>query len=197
MQNEDVKNKVSSTNTEKYGNKSFLHSQKYKDLSTLRHAKRVEKRYPTLLFKTIDWEESRVKCLKCNKNFKVSLRFLEGRNLVKHEPCIYCNPVGAVKTSHAQKEVYEFIKDNYSGEIKQNVRKVLHKRELDIYLPELKLAIEYNGVYWHNELALHSDYHLNKTKDCLDKGIKLVHIFEDDWGSKKEIIKSRLLSLIN
>jgi len=61
---------------------------------------------------------------------------------------------------------------------------------LDIFIPQHNLAIEFNGLYWHNELFVDDKYHLNKTTQCQEKGISLIHIFEDEWLYKKNIIKS-------
>jgi hypothetical protein len=53
------------------------------------------------------------------------------------------------------------------------------------------LAIEYNGVYWHStNRGVEQNYHLNKTSDCIDKGIQLIHIFQHDWSYRSEIVKS-------
>jgi len=70
-----------------------------------------------------------------------------------------------------------------------NNRSVLNCLELDIYLPEYNVAIEFNGLYWHSELYKEKDYHLNKTLECKKKGVDLLHIFEDDWVFKQDIIK--------
>lgn len=70
--------------------------------------------------------------------------------------------------------------------------------ELDIYLPDYKLAIEFDGLYWHSEICGKKDkwYHLNKTKRCSENGIHLVHIFEDEWITKRKIVLSRLKNLL-
>lgn len=77
-----------------------------------------------------------------------------------------------------------------------NDRTLIKPKELDIYFPKLKIAIEYNGIYWHNSLKKSPSYHLNKTKDCELLGIHLIHICEGDWLLKKEIILSRLKSIL-
>ena len=61
-------------------------------------------------------------------------------------------------------------------------------------IPNKKLAIEYNGLYWHSDLHRVDSYHLNKTLECRKQGIDLIHIFEDEWMFKKEIVKSILKS---
>lgn len=75
--------------------------------------------------------------------------------------------------------------------------KTLIGRELDIYLPEYKLAIECNGTYWHSELnGRGRSFHLEKTKLCIENGIHLIHIWEHQWFFKKELIMSRIKSLL-
>ena len=54
----------------------------------------------------------------------------------------------------------------------------------------MKLAIEFNGIYWHSELYKNNRYHIEKTELCEKLNIDLIHIFEDDWNYKKEIVKS-------
>ena len=52
-------------------------------------------------------------------------------------------------------------------------------------------------MYWHNENYVESDYHLKKTELSESKNIKLIHIYEDDWLYKQDIVKSRILNLLN
>ncbi len=78
----------------------------------------------------------------------------------------------------------------------ENTKKVITPLELDIYIPSHNLAIEFNGLYWHSELYKDNNYHLNKTELCENLGIKLIHIFEDEWLCKKSIVKSRIKNLL-
>lgn len=96
------------------------------------------------------------------------------------------------KVSKGEKDVLEFIQSIYNGQIEVNVRNIISPYELDIYLPELNLAIEYNGLYWHSELEKEKEFHKMKTEMCEEKGIQLIHIYEDDWQYKQDIIKSRI-----
>lgn len=77
-----------------------------------------------------------------------------------------------------------------------NDRLFLGGKELDILIPSHNIAIEYNGIYWHSELFKSNNYHLNKTNICELKGIKLIHIFEDEWLFKEEIVKSRIKNIL-
>ncbi len=73
---------------------------------------------------------------------------------------------------------------------------IIKPHQLDIFIPSKNIAIEYNGLYWHSEEFLDKNYHLNKTKLCEDNGIRLIHIFEDEWLNKREIVKSRLINIL-
>ena len=101
-------------------------------------------------------------------------------------------------TSKGELEILEYINSIYNGPILTNSRHILEGNELDIYLPDLNLAIEYNGIYWHSESkGKPKNYHLNKTEQCNDKGIQLIHIYDYQWHQKQEIIKSLIASKLN
>ena len=64
----------------------------------------------------------------------------------------------------------------------QRNRTKLNGKEIDIYIPSLKLGIEYNGLYWHSEVnGKDKNYHFNKLNDCNKQGVNLIQIFEDEW----------------
>ena len=95
--------------------------------------------------------------------------------------------------SSPEQEVYDYVKNIYGGEVIRNNRSILpNNKELDIYIPEKQLAIEFNGCYWHSKLYLSRFYHQDKSKECLGKGIRLIHIYEDEWVYKQDIIKDIL-----
>ena len=94
-----------------------------------------------------------------------------------------------------EKKIVEAIKANYSGIIIENSKKIIAPKELDIYLPDLNLAIEYNGIYFHSSLAnCPTNYHLTKSLLCRQKNIRLIHIYEFENLSEQI---SLVLSLIN
>ena len=68
------------------------------------------------------------------------------------------------------------------------------KREVDVYVPFLNLAIEFNGLRWHSNK--NKNYHLNKTKDALDKGVNLIHIFEDEWIQHEKLVLEKIASFV-
>ena len=131
-------------------------------------------------------EKYKFKCKKCNLEFK---------SYWKQPNCLECKPK---VSSNEQEEVYNFIVNELKVEnVKQRIR-ILDGSEIDIYLPDFKLAIEYNGIYWHCELSNGKDskYHITKTLLANKLGIKLIQIFSDEWLNKKEIVKSRIRNLI-
>ena len=110
--------------------------------------------------------------------------------------------------SHGEKEIVQFIKSIYDGEIIENDKKILNGKKLDIYIPFKKVAIEYDGLYWHGTENLishnvqitreikeyYKNRHLEKTELCEEKGIRLIHIFEDEWVNHSDICKSIIAS---
>lgn len=94
--------------------------------------------------------------------------------------------------SHLEKDIYEYVKSIYAGTIIQRTRKVIPPQELDIYLPDKKLAIEVNGKYYHSLDTIPKDYHFNKSKQCEKQGIRLIHIYEWEWLNQPEKIKQLL-----
>lgn len=92
-----------------------------------------------------------------------------------------------------QDEVVSWIKSVYSGIVLNNARGILdYGLEIDIYLPELKIGIEYNGNYFHSENFGNIDkgYHKRKISLAYSKGIKLLSFFSDEWKHSKNNVKS-------
>lgn len=107
-------------------------------------------------------------------------------------------PKCAVRQSKPEDEIVNYIKSiNENINIIQREHTILNRKEIDIYLPDYKIGIEYDGLVWHSEKYLnHKNYHLNKTEECNKQGIRLIHIFEDEWLFKKDIVKSRLKAIL-
>jgi hypothetical protein len=106
--------------------------------------------------------------------------------------CTICYPI-AGNNSIKELEVLKFIQSIYKGEILPGYRDNL---EIDIYLPELKLGFEFNGLYWHSNEFKENNYHLDKTLYFKEKGIRIIHIFEDNWNLKQTIICSQIKNLL-
>jgi hypothetical protein len=102
----------------------------------------------------------------------------------------------AISSQHRMIE--DHLRSRYDGEILINDRKLLSGQELDILLPELGIAIEIDGIYWHGERngGKSPDYHLNKTRACADLGVRLIHVWETEAKDRLDIVKSRLDNLL-
>lgn len=87
------------------------------------------------------------------------------------------------QASHSEFKVVDYIKNIYNGPIEQHKRGILpNNLEIDIYLPEKHLGIEFNGTYWHSSLAdTPKNYHFNKSVLASEAGIRLIHIYEYEW----------------
>ena len=98
--------------------------------------------------------------------------------------------------SQAEKDLYAYIKSLIKHQVKSNDRKVLDPYELDIYIPKLKLAFEYDGTYWHGRPETKARDRW-KTKQCHSLGITLYHIHESLWESDQDRIKQIVKNIIN
>jgi hypothetical protein len=125
------------------------------------------------------------KCSFCGNEFEHS--FYNGTS----PRCIICHPKNE---NLLQKSLVEFIKSVYSGEILENNRTTISPYEVDIYLPDLNIGIELNGNYWHSEKFREPTYHLDKSTYAYEKGINLIHISDDEWLYKRNIIESIILN---
>ena len=140
------------------------------------------------------------KCLLCGEEFKSEGTYTykkEHKNqngtyttLQAHN--IYC-PHCINVYSKKEKEVFEFVKSIYNGEILENHKGLFpnKKMELDIYLPSLSLGIEFDGDYWHS-LKNVQERDATKTKLCEEKGIKLLRIREEDWDNNRQSVKEKI-----
>ena len=116
-------------------------------------------------------------------------------NLKNPTGCPECNSSRMV--SAQETELYEFVINELGSdvEVHQTYRKIPNVHELDIYIPSLNIAFEYNGIYWHSDKAgKDKGYHLRKRLACESQGIRLVTIWEDDWRDRQEIVKNMIRS---
>lgn len=190
MQFEEVKNKVRNTLEQEYGGvgyaseiireKSILtrseNLKEYSDDNDLVLISSLELKYPEVSLKDIEIYEY--------QNFHLISKEDMHEVLTKDEEL---KKIGYLSKYEA--ELHELLKSIYSGSILLNSKIPNSSLELDFYLPDEKLAIEFNGNYWHSTRFKDKNYHLRKTQLCQDLGINLIHIFEFEWLSSKEICK--------
>lgn len=83
-------------------------------------------------------------------------------------------------------------------EIVTHDRLIIKPYEIDFYIPSKKIAIEYNGIYWHSEAAGKSrSYHYDKWLKCKEAGVQLIQIWEDDWLYKRTLVEQMLKHKLN
>lgn len=114
----------------------------------------------------------------------------DGSNILEK----YFNKTSRKGVSNKEENLRDFIRSIYKGTIILNDRSVLNPYELDIYLPERNISFEFDGIYYHSNVFKDKWYHYNKTKQCSEKGIRLIHVFEDDWILRQPIVKSMIKS---
>lgn len=93
-------------------------------------------------------------------------------------------PECAKKYRKGEDSLYEFVASEYSGNTVRNTKKVVGPLELDLWLPELKVAFEYNGEYWHS-LPKAVERDARKSASCMDLGITLLVVPERDWLDRR------------
>lgn len=150
-------------------------------------------------------------CPDCCEETHFGLQFLKRRLKYGIDLCSKCVPKSG--TSGPEKQLLNYIKSIYSNTIIENDKKLLTGKELDIVLPDIKLAFEYDGTYWHMDERFHSPDEINlhkqktakeiwaydKLKDelCQNLNYKLIHIKEFDWLNDNENIKLYINKIIN
>lgn len=204
-------NKMMSTKKKKYGDEHFNNIEKQKITNVFRYGvenysksghyinkvnEDYKKSYPNLNIVEVEKSFVTIKCDKCDSIYQINKQLVYERNKRGYDVCTECNPIGQNNRSGLENELEDFIK-TLSLQYETSNRKVLNKEELDFYFPSKNVAIELNGVYWHNELFVNSNYHLNKTIKSNNNGVELIHIFEDEWLYKKEIVKSIIKNRFN
>ena len=140
-------------------------------------------------------DELEFECKRCGTHYKA----IWDNGVCNRCPKCYPN----LGTSKPEIDIYDFIKSKlpkgYSVMHKESLnRSLIYPHELDILANDnndrIILAIEYDGLFYHSfESGKGINYHLEKTKACEEKGIKLIHIFENEWLAKENIVKSRIL----
>lgn len=194
LQNKDVKEKIKKTNLGIYGvenvsnNKEISNKKRNSILNTL-HAKMYKENEKLI---EIDGDNLTLKCdLGKNHNYKINRILYYKRRETNTTLCTVCNPIHK-NISGLKIKLKQFL-DHLNVNYQRNI-KLINPYEVDFYLIDYNIAFEFNGVYWHNELNKPNNYHKMKSDLCEEKGIQLIHIWEDDWLYNNHIIKSMILN---
>ena len=211
-QSEEIKEKIRQTLLNRYGVESILQhpNTRQKTYEAINSTKVKNKIYQSKLNHIKEYEIAN------NCTWKKTLVELYGQGWLKLDiPDIILNrrtkfisnkyiPIIEDYYNHSKSSIYESqIKDLittiYNGNIVYHSRSIIPHKELDIYIPEYKLAIEFNGIFWHSTFHNSNiNYHLEKSLLCREKGIRLIHIYEfEDFEHQLNLLKDLLLGYDN
>lgn len=232
-QSEIIKEKTKQNNLKKYGVEYFVQSnvfkEKYKnscmkkygvdnssknpeikkkisDKNKIYHARKTILKHPDII--EIKDNTFIVKCdddCVCGGSFEIPKNIYFQRKSVGVKLCTIKNPIQ--QKLEMENGFCLYIRNIYNGEIIVHDRTILNGKEIDIYLPELKLGFEFNGDYWHSN-PLFSKYtesgvstHWEETQlkeyNANLKGVSLFIIWEEEWLNHTEEIKLYIKSIID
>ena len=191
LQDKSLLNKFQDTNLKRYGDRFFTKTDLYgsmlKDSLFEKNSNIVNTDGKTLL--KSGKTEYLIKCGSCGNDFTIQRQLWRNRTKGQEEICLVCNPISS-NISKEEKNIMSYIRSAYNGEVVENYR--LENKEIDIFLPGLKIGFEYNGLYWHSELNKSKGYHYDKMAFFNERDIRIMQIWEDDWKYKSEIVKSMI-----
>lgn len=102
-------------------------------------------------------------------------------NRAKGKGCPYCN--GERRTSIPEQIIFYYLSMLFDAKNRCSI----DKHEIDVYIPDLQIGIEYDGIYWHNS---ENKNRIDDEKDkyLRTKNIKLIRVKESDLYSKSDDI---------
>ena len=208
FQSEEVKQKIRETNRCRYGVDHVLSCGEFRSridarnrelngtsnlAKKLAYDRMMENEFDIPAFTVLEFDCRRdrselleFRCKKCGNTFKAI------HDNGCHHRCPVCYPTGK---SCEEVELNDFINSIYHGDVFVGDRRTISPFELDIYVPDRKIAVELDGLFWHSDGGHDRNYHLTKTKLCEDQGIHLIHVFENEWLNKRKIVESRLKNM--
>lgn len=185
--NPDIKEKRKKTCIRKYGvtNPGLLNS-----------ADIINNEEPHKLYK---YKCPHNNCNKCEeKEYECDRNLHNSRKNFGQELCTKLLPRVNIFNKNTSLEIFvKLLLNEHNIIFIENDRIILDGKELDIYIPDKKLAIECNGCYWHSTKKKDKYYHYEKYKLCKEKGIQLLTFWEDQVLNTPDIVKSIILSKLN
>jgi len=190
---DQIKEKIKKTNLEKYGSKNCFGNQEIQEKIKQTNLEKYGTSYPA----SSDQIQEKIKKTNLEKyGYENCLSSKEIQEKIRQTNIEkYGTPFPICKFGKTQNSIKDWLNGygfNFNSDFK-----ILEGKELDLYDENKNFAIEYCGIYWHNENSpqpRHKKYHYEKYKKCKDKNIQLLTIFDDEWNDNQEIIKSVILS---
>ncbi len=151
--------------------------------SQVRFLKKLKEKHPsiTALDPYIDIHKPiRIQCNTCGAIMEKTPDVL----LRTKFACRYCHRY--MQSSFPEQAFLFYIRKEYPDAISGYKDIFKNKMELDIYIPSIKTAIEYDGVHWHStEKANQKE--IRKYDICKDHGVRLIRIKEQDFATASTI----------
>lgn len=148
------------------------------------------------LIEYVSYQELKIKHCKCGHVDTYRVDMLNRRLLVEgYILCLKCSPLNYT-VSGLERQVADYVR-SFDIEPECTNRTLIKPKQLDIVVHEHKLAIEFNGLYFHSDATKSIKYHQEKSLETRNKGYHLLHIWEDDWVSRQEIMKSIISGFLN
>lgn len=200
----DHAKKYAETSISRYGASHHTQSDEFKVKHAASRKLLYESFVDTVVIDSVNEDETKIEiydnpnkvilftCVDCNRTESLPSETFKWRVRNTGTPCKQCG--GIMHGSLKESELATFIQ-SLGVTIDRNVR-LLDGKEIDIFLPELNIGIEFHGLYWHNDLRVDKNYHLEKLNIAAKTSIRLIQIFEDEWHNKRDIVQSRIASLI-
>ena len=132
-----------------------------------------------------------VRCVDHDLVFKANPRGL----MAGENPCSRCNHM----KSAPEDAVAEYL-GQFTTVVRRD-RSLIGPKELDIYLPEHNLAVEFCGMYWHShgdkaDEKKNKRRHAEKYRMCAEKGVRLITLYETEWSERQATVKRMLRNAI-
>lgn len=199
LTNPDIKTKTAASNLKNFGDEVALRS----PIVRGKINKTVMERYGVEHVSHIDICQDTIDILGDGERLKA---FMAGKSFKEAGDLLGVTVSCVLKNWHkhgfrTEKSSFETSIHNYldsieAGVILKNKRNIIKGKELDFYLPDHKVAIEFNGLYWHSDKNISNDYHAIKTKLCHDQGIRLLMIDEEQWIYRQDVVQSKILNML-
>jgi len=200
-QNEKIQIKIQNTNINRYGVASTLQDKRTLEKIKLKRKENYWDSFLALLnAKKIEYMMDKeyflnnltgfkYKCLRCDKEF-----IKDSSNADR----IFCTCMKY--RSKYEDEIIDELKKYYSGEFKPNklfIDSDNKRFEIDVFIPEFNIGIDFGGMFWHSHINKEKNYHQEKYLFFKKMGIKLIQVFENEWKNSRDavvsIIKSKLV----
>ncbi len=204
IQNEQIKEKIRQTNRNRYGVDNPMQDKNIREKSQKSFASHVRNntdRYKIMnILRGSDfWDRLSKKaslidvCNNMDLKYQSVASILSRPEFKEKYYSTYSFP-----SQQKQKELFDWLQ-SIGANVKMNCRDVISPLELDIYDKDKKVAIEFNGSYWHSEANLErqlaKNKHISKTRQCREMGIRLVHVFEHTYIEKTKQFQNFIRSV--